>query len=302
MLCPLLTEPESKAGFAKRLRCWEKRASTFLYCFAQVCSCWLAQSAWDSIGVSGHIMGRWCGARLLGLSSCVLLVNTCHWSQFPKQDFEPKDFFAPLTSSIAAPANIVWVLYGGPWYYFLPSASLQTARICQQIELLYCTVSTNWSALPSTSSSGMGVRALQMHKGFCSWGRLDYFGWVPWAGSQRKNEGVNVLRRLYSFAQHCLRACWPGGDCCEGSECEEGMTGCWSASFSTCCILKGTKRAGTTRRTRLGVSAASIKTPLAACALAPSGVVPLSLQVEQHCQADQSISAAWMPWAVAGTD
>jgi len=36
-----------------------------------------------------------------------------------------------------------------------------------------------------------------------------------------------------------------------GSEREEGMTGRSSTSFCTCCILKGTKSAGTTRRTRL---------------------------------------------------
>lgn len=40
----------------------------------------------------------------------------------------------------------------------------------------------------------------------------------------------------------------------------------------------------------------------AACALAMSGVVPLFLQVEQCCQADQSISAAWMPWGIIATD
>lgn len=49
------------------------------------------------------------------------------------------------------------------------------------------------------------------------------------------------------------------------------------------------------------VSAASMKNLLAARALALSGVVPLSLQVKQHCQADQSISAAWPLWCLAGT-
>lgn len=48
------------------------------------------------------------------------------------------------------------------------------------------------------------------------------------------------------------------------------------------------------------VFAANVKNLFAACALALSGVA--SLQVEQCCQADESISAAWMPWDVVGTD